>query len=617
MSLGFRPVEDHEIGFTYFYNRTSKDNVRFGRRVASSESATIASQIDGQPGQPTLFDGALARAFQAFEEVGVLDRMLKTYQVGGEHKLSDDFDVEFDWAASFSTAIEDRPDQRTLKGFQADYADPSLPNVVRQAQSDPLAPGQQFKNAQIDASRGSVLTSSNLLGGNPVNSFREYLRTDEDGKHIKGDLTIPFYLFDDRDDFLKMKVGVSRFDRDRQVRGRFFQYARGGRLAIPASNPQAGIDLYNDFDQQVDDRITGLVKRQSEGFVIEDKSDSANTIRNVDARSAIESRYLMGTLDWQNLSIVGGMRYEEEERDYFILPGMNPSTLVEPLQSPGAQVTEYWLPAISATIGFGPKIDMGSGPEESHKVTLAYGETIARPTFYEFAPIRTEDQATGLEIRGNPGLLDTEIRNFDFRWEWFPNADDKVSVSLFNKSMSNPIVKTVGSTSGSGQFQSFANSPAGSIQGIEFEVGKQITPVWRFDTNLTYLDSFIEPVISTVTGLPVGTASVFEGQPQWIYNANLGFDHEDWGLSANLIYNYTSQYLTNVSESDLIPNVFQEGTHSLDLVLKKEFGAGIALKFAAKNLFDWKQREFYEGQDLTYEGYSTGRTYSVSLGFEF
>ncbi|MGK0189460.1 MAG: TonB-dependent receptor [Verrucomicrobiales bacterium] len=605
-SLGIRPNENHELAFMHMWNRSAEDEIVEVRRAINDEKGTTKAGLDEKPGIPTLFQGDLGRVFQAADQIGLTDRSLKIYQLDGSHKLTGN-DVKFDWVASFSESNEDRPDQRTLLGNQIDFADKTLSGLAS-------LPDSPFNPSQLNPDRGSLLTFSDITGNNVSNSFREWLNTFETGKNIKADLSWPIYFDNKKENRFELKMGVGRFDRERQVRGRLFSYQQESNFpqfikSVP-NWEQNGIDVWNEFDDVFVERLDGISRtgRGGQGLAINEQTTSGATIRNVDARSTIESRYLMGTLEYENVTLVGGMRYEEEERDYFILPGLNPSELIDVLQSPGPQVTEYWLPAASATLKF--------GPDNSHKVSIAYGQTVARPTFYEFAPIRTSDQSTGLQTRGNPDLEDTIIDNLDFRWQWFPNDTDLFGVSLFHKSMENPIVPTVAPLNNSAFFQSWDNSSQGTIQGIEIELQKQLTDTWSINSNLTYLDSFIEPLLDE-NGVPVGNASVFEGQPEWIFNMNLGYSHEEWGLDANLVYNYTSQILTNVSSDPLVPNIFQEGIHSLDLILSKEFGSGIKLKFAAKNLFDWQQRRFYEGEDVSYENYSKGRTYSVSLGFDF
>ncbi len=242
---------------------------------------------------------------------------------------------------------------------------------------------------------------------------------------------------------------------------------------------------------------------------------------------------------------------------------------------------------------------------------FAYGKTIARPTFYEFAPIQTVDQKTGLQTAGNENLVDTEIDNYDFRWEYIPTPGEVFSVSLFSKNMINPIVTTIDNISGSSYRKSWQNAASGTIQGAEAEVRKYIDSqrTWNIGGNFTYIDSFISGVTDLDTGLPIGSASVFEGQPTYIANIVLGYDNRDWGISANLIYNFTSEILTDISADPNVPNIFLEPQQSLDFVISKEMRNGIKLKFAAKNLLDEPVRKYYEGESLTYEEFTKGREY--------
>ena len=612
----------NQISATYMTNTSASDSATQGRRLYRAEGDATAPQNDeefglaGEVDPSKFFFDKNARVFRAFDELAHVERKVSTTQFTGNHRLDSGHGPGLDWLISESTAKENRPDQRHLKSFELDFADPTLADY---SGIDP---------ANLDPSLGRQLTLGNALGGNPSNSFREYLTTIETGQHVKADVTIPVigapkYEVDgemvrstEKPNILDLKGGVSRFDRNRQVRGRLFKYTLASRIGgESAQDTQAGVDYRNNFSDLVADGINNE-RRTLGDFVLEDQTRQGDTVRNVDASSLVESYYLMGLLKWEKLEFTGGARHEQEERTFFIYPELNPNDVAENKNPDGPIENEYWLPAANLTYYFGEMDDAGKG---KHSVRFAYGKTIARPTFYEFAPILTVDQKTGLEIVGNENLVDTEIDNYDVRWEYFPTPGEVFSVSLFSKNMLNPIVTTVDNTSGSGFRKSWQNAASGSIQGAEAEFRKYLDSqrTWNVSGNFTYIDSLISAVVDPDTGLPVGSATVFEGQPTYIANFAIGYDNRDWGLSANLIYNFTGEILTDISADPAVPNIFLEPQQSLDFVISKTMRNGIKLKFAAKNLLDEPVRKFYEGQSLTYEEYTKGREYSVGLSFDF
>ncbi len=321
--------DDNVISTTYMTNTSASDVVTQGRRVYQSEpdGSTPQNQPDGLPGivdPEQLFFDKNARVFRAFDEIGHLERKVSTVQFTGTHRLGDDHGPGFDWLISESTAKENRPDQRHLKSFELAFDDPSLPDY----------PG--IDPANIDPSLGSMLTIANALGGNPSNSFREYLSTIETGQHIKADVTLPIIgpprteidgemvRSTEEPNILDFKGGVSRFDRKRRVRGRVFRYTMASSIGgMAAQDDQFGVDTLAGFDDLTADGIRSASRTEGD-FIIGDQTRSGNTVRNVDASSLVESYYLMGLLKWDQIEFTGGARHEKEERAVLHLPRSEP-----------------------------------------------------------------------------------------------------------------------------------------------------------------------------------------------------------------------------------------------------------------------------------------------------
>src|SRR5690606_7501961 len=111
---------------------------------------------------------------------------------------------------------------------------------------------------------------------------------------------------------------------------------------------------------------------------------------NVDAGTTVTAAYLQGDLKVGDWSVIGGARFESEERTFEVLQGLNPTGTIVPFTS---VKNDYLLPAININRNF--------GDDDQFKTTFAWSRTVARPTFFEFAPIRTVDQASGDTFQGN------------------------------------------------------------------------------------------------------------------------------------------------------------------------------------------------------------------------
>ncbi|MBK1828180.1 outer membrane beta-barrel protein [Haloferula rosea] len=594
-SIGVRAGDRHQISYTYFQNHRGEDQVQRGRDLLD-ERSTTGTYL---PASQNPF-GAGAYTYQAFDTITPLQRTLTLNQVVGGHEFGDeDNPIEFDWVFSRSEAIEDRANTRTLFYSQLDFADPRI--VTEQ--------GDVY-----DPSLGTVFTAADVYDLSPPEneSFRESLKTVEEAGNERVDLVFPVWDRNENDWF-KLSTGLNHFDRDREVRGRFFINRVGNGLngnLLDRDGGQYGVDYLNNYDSLYEpdgtpkfDGWSGNPNR-SDKLILLEQSTSGRTVRNVDASTDLAAGYLMGDLSLAGWSIVGGVRYEEEERTYDVLAGLNPSFAVTP--GPVSESSAYWLPGIVIGREF--------GRDQQFDVTLGWSKTVARPTFYEFAPVITEDQASGDEVQGNPDLTDTRISNYDLRVGWRPTNDTSVAVSLFHKSMTDPIAQAYELGR-----KTWVNGEEGTLQGVEFEVSHRFLEDWSISSNFTYIDSSL--VYLQRRGVMFDEISTtFEGQPNHIFNMNLGWDDADSGWSANLIYNFTGSYLTGVPLSDVDPAIRRESFDLLDLVVQKRFdlwdGVGI-VKLKCGNLLDSVDKQVFDGTDLVYESYSPGRNFSLSFKFEY
>ncbi|MEZ5304064.1 MAG: TonB-dependent receptor [Verrucomicrobiales bacterium] len=506
-----------------------------------------------------------------------------------------------DWVMSRANSSELRPDSRFLALYELDYADPALLEV------------EGINPSTLRPELGRVLTVRNITReSNTEPTFREFLSTEEQGDNVRADLTVPFIYDPQKKDSPRFtaKIGLNRFVRERSVRGRLFTYLTGSNAA---PNDQAGVDFLSSGKVNSPEVIDGyrFNSAASQGYEVRDLTTAGQTVRNVDASTLLEAGYLMGTAKVGKIELMAGVRLEREERDFYIIPELNPAGVADATNLPEPIANDYALPAASLNWSF--------GKDDSHKLRLSYGKTVARPTFYEFAPIRIVDQGTGDDIRGNPELTDTLIDNFDLRWEWFPEPKEfagleMMAVSLFHKNLDSPIM-----TTRQGNLRSWQNFGSGTLQGIEFELQKRLFDDFTVSTNFTYIDSLVTPGLEQLNA-GVSTASVFEGQPTYIYNFSLGYENKKLGLNANLVYNFTSEILDSITGDVFTPNVYKEPTHSLDLILSKKIRLGEVegkLKFAAENLLDLEERKYYEGENVTFERYKRGRVFSIGISFDF
>src|SRR5690606_10375703 len=161
------------------------------------------------------------------------------------------------------------------------------------------------------------------------------------------------------------------------------------------------------------------------------------------------------------------------------------------IESPAPLEEDYLLPAATVPWNFA----------DNQQLRFGVSETIARPQFREMAPQQYNDPDNDRLFYGNPNLVDSKLRNFDLRYEWFFGAGEYLTAGLFHKEIERPIEANVNEAGGV-VFQSFVNAPSATVQGFEFDAKRYfdlpIQAAWWGDNrlyvagNYTWSDSEVE-----------------------------------------------------------------------------------------------------------------------------
>lgn len=621
-SAGLQIGDQHEIGYTYFTNNNSQDNVIRAGKVNTPDTSDLI-MVNGSPQiLPKIqtsqgIYGAAYAIYRGFDQIEPLFRSLDVNQVSGRHSFGEeDRGPRLDWGLAFSDAVEERPHTSTYYFTQLDFTDPRIRTATYLDRIPNPAPPPRFINVLrpevYDPSRGIQETAGDplLLIPPEVESFRESLKTSEEATDVNAAVTIPYYFNDAGDDRFEFRFGGARFEKKREVRGDFLIYRvpsqfNDERFQNADDRGQFGIDDAGNVDSLLlpdgSQRFTGTTA----GLRYEDFTGRGFTERNVNAFTEVDAAFMMGSLYVDKWEFAGGYRREFENRGYELLNELGG------FRNGESQSNTNDL--------FGFTLIRPFGNSDNHSFQAAVSRTIARPTFYEFAPVFTTDQASGDSVVGNPELVDSLIDNFDIGYSYLPAPGIRYALNLFYKDVGDPIVKVLEST---GQ-TSWVNGRSGSIQGLEIEVEKRFDDHWNLTANYTYLDSLLE--VSTLSaGREINFESTFESQPDMIANVILGYDHADWGLRTSLVYNYTGQFLVALaSDPSSNPSIVQLPGHTLDFVVSKNFNAfgydGV-LSFKVTNLLDAdveRVNEGVAGDNGIYDRYSPGRGFSLSCKVSF
>lgn len=326
-----------------------------------------------------------------------------------------------------------------------------------------------------------------------------------------------------------------------------------------------------------------------------------------------------------------GVRYEDASQS------VTPRDLFGGAVFPVTTLEEqYFLPAFTATWNFA----------EDQQFRVGASQTIGRPQFRELAPQSYIDPESDREFTGNPFLVDTEILNFDARYEWYFARQQYLTAGVFYKDLERPVESVVVLT-GDQRQQSFLNAPAATVYGAEVEAKKYFefpdagssfvaNKRWLVQANYTWSDSEVQvdadDVVRTQGGggsdeqasFFISDGSRLQGHSEHVANLQLGWEDDTARSQATIIVNYVSERITARgagAAGSREPDYIQDPGIFLDFVFRKDFDyAGRELGFALelRNLLGTDYDEFQElGNRIRINTYDLGSSATVSLTARF
>jgi len=323
-----------------------------------------------------------------------------------------------------------------------------------------------------------------------------------------------------------------------------------------------------------------------------------------------------------------------------------------------------------------PSLGFNLRPRPGLSLRGAWSKTEARPSFRELGFYVTVEPGTDDLTVGNPQVQLSSVESWDARMEYtWGDHGDLLAVSLFRKEIDDPIEQIVVRDptnaefgSSAALFRTFFNNPnEASLRGIEAEARKSFAFVPRglrllgledpglevlehlsIGGNFTYIDAEVDR-----TDAELGRAEGFFGvapedeaefskleetrrlfnQPEWIANADLTFDHPDWGTRLTLAFFAISDVLDAAGTANLLangdvlsftPDRFVDGFHELRLTFSQRWQPGfvpgeLTLSGSVKNLTDSERAIVFDPQQTVDEveerAFKIGRDWSLSLRY--
>lgn len=583
----FFPGTDPNGQVIYDYNqRVATYNVNWGgllnfsTRLGENNKIGLKTTYNRAAEDETL----LNEGVQSFEIEGqnirnsrlrYIEREIFSTQFGGTHYVGGLAKSEIEWKLQYATAKRNEPDNRQTR-YQKLIGDPDSTYY-------PL-----------------------LQGGRNFRFYADLLDVERD---VLLDWKIPFRQWGGLS--ANLKFGGLYTSKNRRFAANRYAFREGeGGFDLTPTPPE--VFLTKNYVEDNPNRVS-----------FRDETSSSD---NYDAREDLIAGYVMTELPLTSqIRFIGGVRIE---RDTVNVSSKKLLATDREIPNGGYGVTNI-LPSVNFIYSFSDGIN----------IRASYSRTVAQPEYRELAAFRFDEVLSS--TIGNPSLTQTTISNFDLRWEWYPRLGELIAVSAFYKILDNPIERIV-LTSGGNPLYTTANlSKSVNNIGAEFEVRKKldfiapITPVIKdlsISLNVTIISSLLTPkdsvqIYNPSEGIyfqPYGSRvqakdRPLQGQSPFVINANLGYNNEELGLSAILLYNIVGRRILALSERpDQFGDFYEESRNQIDISFTKSIWRKLQAKFSVRNILDDRYKVTVtdpQRVEKDAEFYRVGRSFSIAFSY--
>lgn len=608
LALDYEFNPDHKISFKGIYNRRNDWENRYRvvyKDLDESDPSEQSIELQTKGGADDTRNARLER------------QQTMDFTLDGEHNLGGR--LLMDWAASFSRASEDRPNERYFGLKMDNNTGENLINTFRgiggRAPYSTIAiPGLDNEGWELDE-----LTNSNQsiyenewkfrlnfelplmkgLYGNTLRFGGKYTNKEKDRETT-------MYKYDGEDvndNPIFNDGGAWREHGSSQIRKGFM----------------VG-DNYPEGTHFVSKKYLGSINFNS----MQGEPDYEEMSGNYHAKEEITSAYLRFDQKLgQKLDLMLGLRMEHTALNYRGLNWVVDEDENESLESTGNRKNSYtnWLPSVLL------KYDVN----DDLKLRASFTETLSRPKYSALIPSVNYNRADEEATIGNPNLRPTTSYNFDLSAEYYFKSVGLVSVGLFYKSINNVIVDEVWKGMDSqlpitGTYDYEISKPINAYDADLFgvEVAYQrdfgfITPALKclgFYGNYTYTASKTKNHHFEHRVLEDGEDIDMIGSPEHTANASLFF--EKWGFNLRLSYNFASAFVDEMGEVAQLDRYYDKVNY-LDLNASYTFGKRFKTTIYADvtNLLNQPLRYYQGTKDRTAQVEYYGARFNAGIKVSF
>ncbi|MFT4737302.1 MAG: TonB-dependent receptor [Cyclobacteriaceae bacterium] len=294
-------------------------------------------------------------------------------------------------------------------------------------------------------------------------------------------------------------------------------------------------------------------------------------------------------------------------------------------------------------LDFFPSMNLIYELSDQSNLRFSYSRTIARPSFKEISLAQIFDPVSGRTFIGNIDLQETDINNFDFRWELFQQQGQMFAISGFFKTFNNPI-EIVAFSDAAPEDLTPRNVGEAIVYGTELEMRKNLgflSPAlqnFSFNLNATILQSrqqmdltpggeFDSRVDNARETENIDQYRQLQGQSPFMLNTGINYDNYELGLQGGLFYNVQGRRLQVVGVG-AAPDVFEMPFNSLNFNLNKKLGEEEkhSIGLGVNNILNddqesryrsWDGAKYVLEEENVFSFLSPGRRFTLRYSFTF
>jgi hypothetical protein len=514
-------------------------------------------------------------------------------QLIGEHLIGNK-KTKINWLAGFTKVSRDPSIRRSSYSY-----DPSLVQDVG------------VGNAVI----GGILTQGSGSGS------MFFVESKESIKSIKLDITQPYMLLKNSQ---SLKIGAGYLFRERGFVSRLLGFAPYNDVGVSQDNSLSQLPIEQIYLPQ----HIGLKKNGKGGFMLNENNPTNN---NYDASSATAHAYIMTDQRFfKNFRLIYGVRVEQ---------------FTQKLNSPYASFTTAQLPTtIDSTItDFLPSVNFVYALTRKMNIRLSYAETVNRPEFRELAPVVFYDYLQQYSLNGDAKINRAKVKNYDFRYEFFPGKAQLFSASVFYKEFKNSI-EFLFVPNFAGNQGAYSNTTSATLKGVEVEFRTLLSTILGVKREKSILNkltlsanaALIESKVQILDTINFNSPKEYrnndqlQGQSPYVINGSLNFSDDKSGFSGTLSANRIGDRIIvkGLAGVQPNPNLVEKGRTVIDFQISKLFLKNkLELKLNFRDLlaqdiiqysdFNEESKSYAPEKDMIFSVYKAPTTISVGVTYKF